>query len=99
MPRDRSRKLCKVFLTTAVPAGHFGQAAPGFPVSPDQIWWVGKYCEQSLRISLHGLCSKRFTHKAGPAGLEKLARDKGFGLWRDGGAMPPWEFRALQQDS
>ena len=32
-------------------------------------------------------------------GLEKLARDKGFGLWRGGGAMPPWEFRALQQDS
>ena len=27
------------------------------------------------------------------AGLEHLARDKNFGLWRDDIVMPPWEFR------
>ena len=32
---------------------------------------------------------------ANPAwvGLEQLARDKGFGLWRDENAIPPWKFR------
>lgn len=28
------------------------------------------------------------------AGLESLARNKGFGLWRDGTPEAPWEFRA-----
>jgi endonuclease YncB( thermonuclease family) len=33
-------------------------------------------------------------------GLEKLARDKRFGLWREAGATSPWDYREMiRQDS